>query len=154
MPGPNLASSGAAASVSSLIAGLWNHHPKMSQMFASSGIPYPKLSQPEMEDLLAYIYWLKANGLTGNPQTGANLYQMKQCAACHSPVAGKPASGTALVQSEAAASPYSLLSAIWNHGPRMESLLREKKLPWPALSGEEMRDLVAYFQSGTPPAKK
>ncbi|MGD0309622.1 MAG: c-type cytochrome [Acidobacteriota bacterium] len=153
-PAPNLASSGAAASVSSLVAGLWNHHPRMSQMFASSGIPYPKISLPEMEDLLSYIYWLKAYGSSGNPQAGSNLFRLKQCAACHSPIAGKAAAAASLVQSEATASPYSLLAAIWNHGPRMESLLREKKLSWPALSGEEMRDLVAYFQNGAPPAKK
>ncbi len=151
---PNLASSGSAASVSSLIAGLWNHHPRMSQMFAASGIPYPRISLPEMEDLLSYIYWLKAYGLSGNPQTGSTLYHLKQCANCHSPTAGKAAAAAPLAQSETTASPYSLLAAIWNHGPRMESLLREKKLSWPALSGEEMRDLIAYFQSGTPPAKK
>lgn len=151
---PDLATPGTGASVSSLIAGLWNHHPRMSQMFASGGIPYPKISQSEMEDLLSYIYWLKAYGLSGNPQIGANLYQEKQCANCHSPSEGKPAAAPALVQSEATASPYSLLSAIWNHGPRMESLLRAKKLPWPALSGEEMRDLVAYFRGGTPAAKR
>jgi hypothetical protein len=35
----------------------------------------------------------------------------------------------------------------------MESLLREKKLSWPSMSGEEMRDLVAYFQGVNLPAK-
>jgi mono/diheme cytochrome c family protein len=146
--GPDLASSGATASVSALIASLWNHHPRMSQMFASSSTPYPKISQSEMEDLLSYIYWLKAHGLRGNVQNGARLYRVKLCVNCHSPSAGRPAPGAALIQSEATASPYSLLAAIWNHGPRMESLLQEKKLPWPALSGDEMRDLVAYFQNG------
>jgi mono/diheme cytochrome c family protein len=148
---PNLASSGVAASVNNLIAGLWNHHPRMSQTFAASGIPYPKISLEEMEDLLSYIYWVRAYGLSGNPQAGSNLYHSKQCATCHSPAAGKAALAPPLEKSEVASSPYSLLAAIWNHGPRMETLLREKKLSWPALSGEEMRDLIAYFRAGAAP---
>jgi mono/diheme cytochrome c family protein len=153
LPAPNLASSGAAASVNALIAGLWNHHPRMSQTFTATGIPYPKISLEEMEDLLSYIYWLRAYGVHGNPQTGSNLYHLKQCASCHSPTSDKAALAPSLIRSDATASPYSLLAAIWNHGPRMESLLREKKLSWPAMSGEEMRDLVAYFQGANLPAK-
>jgi len=154
-PGPDLASSGAAASVSSLVAGLWNHHPGMQRTFAAGGIPYPRISLQEMGDLLSYIYWLRAYGLSGNPKTGGSLYRSKDCAACHSPSAGNAAIAPLLSGSQATASPYSLLAAIWNHGPRMESLLHEKKLPWPELSGEEMRDLIAYFRSGSAaPVKK
>ncbi|HYK87537.1 MAG TPA: c-type cytochrome [Acidobacteriota bacterium] len=148
--GPNLASSGTALSVSSTIAALWNHYPRMSQRIATSGVPYPKISLEEMEDLLSYVYWLKAYGLSGDPRAGSALHRSKQCASCHSPAVNKAALAPVLEKSDATASAYSLLAAIWNHGPRMESLLRERKISWPALSGEEMRDLVAYFRSGTP----
>ena len=94
---------------------------------------------------MAYVYWLRAYGLAGNAAVGRNLYHSKQCASCHSPSSGKPAPAKELLGSEATQSVYSLLAAIWNHGPRMESLLRERNISWPKLGGEEMRDLIAFL---------
>jgi mono/diheme cytochrome c family protein len=144
--GPDFSSSGSAASLSSLIASLWNHYPKMSKTIATSGVRYPKIEKDEMADILAYIYWLKATGLGGNSVAGRDLYQSRHCAACHSTSGSKPPVAPSLVKSQTTESAYSLLAAIWNHGPRMESLLRERNITWPPLTGDEMRDLVAFFR--------
>ena len=144
--GPDLGASGTATSMSSLVGRLWAHYPRMSQTIASSGLPYPRISLEEMEDLISYVYWIKAYGLEGNLERGRNLYQSKQCASCHSKSDGKEAIAPPLQSSPATASAYALLSAIWNHGPAMESRLRASKISWPALSGEEMRDLIAYLR--------
>jgi hypothetical protein len=32
----------------------------------------------------------------------------------------------------------------------MDSLLKESRLAWPSLSGQEMRDLIAYLRSARP----
>ena len=152
-PGSNMASSGVSASISSLIANLWNHHPRMSQTIAERGVSYPAVSREEMEDLLSYIYWLKAYGLAGNAEAGRDLYRAKQCASCHTHPKGDSASSASdLERSEATGSPYALLAAIWNHGPQMESLLRQKKLSWPALSGDDMRNLIAFLRGGGGPS--
>lgn len=143
--GPNLASSG-AVSLSSVVAILWNHTPRMDQAKASSGVSYPKISSDEMADILSYVYWLKANGLAGDPEAGRSFYQSKQCASCHSTSGGSPAAAPSLIGSETTESAYALLAAIWNHGPKMESVLRQKQLTWPTLNGEEMRDLIAFFR--------
>jgi hypothetical protein len=45
-----------------------------------------------------------------------------------------------------------LSSAMWNHAPVMETQFRERGLPWPRFSGDEVRDLVAYLLSASPPA--
>jgi len=145
-PGPDFAASGTAASLSSLMASLWNHYPKMSKAMSSSGVRYSKIEKDEMADILAYIYWLKATGVGGNSAAGRDLYQSKQCVTCHSPAGPKPSVGPSLVKSQTTESAYSLLAAIWNHGPRMESVLRERNIPWPPLTGDEMRNLVAYFR--------
>ncbi len=147
---PDLASSGTSISLSALTASLWNHFPRMSQSMAASGAGYPKIKREEMEDILAYVYWLRAFGVAGSPKAGHSLYYSKQCASCHSPATDKPAVAPSLVGSETTTSAYGLMAAIWNHGPRMDALLRERNLPWPALSGEEMRDMVAYFRHGKP----
>lgn len=121
----------------------------MSETIASRGLSLPKISLDEMEHLISYVYWIKAYGLEGNPNTGRSLFNSKQCASCHSKSNGKEAMARALQSSSTASSPYALLSAIWNHGPAMESMLRANKIAWPALTGEEMRDLVAYLRSGS-----
>jgi mono/diheme cytochrome c family protein len=149
-----MVSSGASTSMSSLIASLWSHYPRMSQSISTNRVAYPKISLEEMEDLLSYVYWLKAYGFAGNSENGRTLYQSKQCALCHSPSGGKPASAPDLLKSDAIESVYALLAAIWNHGPKMESLLHEKKISWPALGGDEMRDLVAFFRSRQSPSSK
>lgn len=143
---PDLAASRSATSMGSLVGSLWNHYPRMVEVMAWREVEYPRISNEEMEDLIAYIYWLKALGPEGNAASGRNLYRSKQCATCHSPLAGKPAVAPNLRGSEKTRSVYGLLAAIWNHGPQMESLLRERNLSWPTLKGEEMRDLVAFFR--------
>jgi mono/diheme cytochrome c family protein len=144
--GPDFSASGRATSLSSLIASLWNHYPKMSKTITASGVSYSKIERDEMADILAYVYWLKATGIGGNSAVGRSLYQSKQCAACHSPSGQKSSAAPSLVKSQTAESAYSLLAAIWNHGPRMEALLRERNIPWPPLTGDEMRNLVAFFR--------
>jgi cytochrome c2 len=146
--GPEMASSGRASSLSSLIGSLWNHYPNMSQAIAASGIAYPKISKEEMQDLLAYVYWVKAYGLEGRTAAGRALYESKQCASCHSAPPGKKASAPNLVGADLTRSVYSLLAAIWNHGPKMDALLKQRNIEWPVMTGEQMRDLAAFLRSG------
>jgi mono/diheme cytochrome c family protein len=148
--GPALASTGTAASLSALVSSLWNHYPKMTQAMASKGISRSEMTTADMNDLIAYVYWVRAYGLAGDPAAGQDLYQTKNCAACHSKGPNGTASAPSLVGSETTKSPYAMLAAIWNHGPTMKSHLEQRKIAWPSLTGEEMRDLIAYFQKPPP----
>lgn len=145
-PAIDLTSTKGTLSLNTIVASLWNHYPKISHRFASSGIPYPTISNEEMEHLLAYVYWMKTYGLKGNTLAGRQLYEAKNCVTCHTPSESNDVQAPPLIGSTTAQSPYSLLAAIWNHGPRMETLLKKKNISWPSLTGEEMRDLVAYFR--------
>ncbi len=146
--GPDLSASGDAASMSALIASLWNHYPRMSGAMAGGARVYPRIAKEEMEHILAYVYWLKAFGLEGNVAEGRSLYHSKKCGDCHAPSPDRVAVAPNLLQSETTGSVYALLAAVWNHGPKMESLLRERNLTWPELTGEEMRNLIAFFRKG------
>jgi mono/diheme cytochrome c family protein len=147
--GPDLATVGTPESVSTLVANLWNHYPKMLQAISASGISQTPMTTIEMEDLIAYIYWLRANRLKGDPAAGETLFQTKHCATCHSQTAQGMPVAPLLVGNESTRSPYSMLAAIWNHGPKMEALLRQRKMEWPSLTGEEMRDLVVFLNQGS-----
>ena len=144
--GPNLAAIGVAVSVSSLVTSLWNHYPKMAQAMSAQQIPRTQMTTVDMEDLIAYVYWIRAYGLAGDPTAGQDLYQTKNCARCHSQFSGGVRSAPQLLGAETTRSPYPMLAAIWNHGPKMQSLLQERNIEWPTLTGDEMRHLIAFFR--------
>ncbi|HSP05833.1 MAG TPA: c-type cytochrome, partial [Acidobacteriota bacterium] len=141
---------GSASSLSLLVAGLWNHYPKMAQAMSAKGIQGKQITTTDMEDLMAYIYWARASGFSGNPLAGREVYQTKQCGACHEHDSKGLPAGPPLAGSEATRSPYTMLAAIWNHGPVMQKLLEKRNIAWPALTGEEMRDLIAFFRQPAP----
>lgn len=145
---PDFGAAGGGLSLSSLVARLWNHYPRMAQAMAEHGVPYPRIERSDVEDLFAYIYWLKAFGLNGDATDGHRLFREKGCASCHDDGSAEPTTPK-LVGSSTASSVYSLMAGAWNHGPRMELLLKERNLSWPELTGEEMRNLVAFLRKGT-----
>ena len=144
--GPNLATTGAPESVSSVVAGLWNHYPKMVQAISAKGMARTQMTIADMEDLLAYVYWLRAYGMEGNSASGRVLYETKHCATCHSKTSEGFLTAPSLVGHEASKSPYAMLAGIWNHGPKMQVLLEERHIEWPALTGDEMRHIFAFFR--------
>ena len=44
-------------------------------------------------------------------------------------------------------SPIEMVTAIWNHAPKMEKAFAKKGIQWPNFAGTEMADLVAYLQA-------
>ena len=40
-----------------------------------------------------------------------------------------------------------MVSALWDHGPRMLELMKERKLAWPRFTAMQMSDLIAYLNS-------
>jgi len=48
---------------------------------------------------------------------------------------------------EEVSSPVGLVTAIWNHAPKMEKAFAKEGIHWPNFIGSEMADLVAYLQA-------
>jgi hypothetical protein len=42
-------------------------------------------------------------------------------------------------------SPIEMVTAIWNHAPKMEKAFAKEGIRWPNFIGSEMADLVAYI---------
>ena len=40
-----------------------------------------------------------------------------------------------------------MISTLWEHGPRMLSVMQQRRLPWPRFNAREMSDLIAYLNS-------
>ena len=53
--------------------------------------------------------------------------------------------GPDLAAEEEVNSPVGLVTAIWNHAPKMEKAFKKQGIPWPNFAATEMADLVAYI---------
>jgi cytochrome c2 len=116
---------------------MWNHQPKMKN-------PPPALSEEEMRQILAYLWANQYFRGVGNATHGKTVFAAKGCATCHNdPSSGAPK----LAKGKDAYSAITMVSALWDHGPRMLDLMSQKKIPWPRFTAREMSDLIAYLNS-------
>ena len=87
----------------------------------------------------------------GQPQTGAALFQKKGCTRCHAVnrLGGGPTTNLGLGEASPLG-PGRLVTAMWNHAPRMWEHMRAEDLPYPTLGHEEMAHVFAFlFSAGS-----
>lgn len=144
--GPDLGVQRPRAHIGEMAAALWNHGPTMWAKMKELGRPVPKLSDTEMADLLAYLYFVQYMGHGGNATRGRELFREKSCSTCHA-AGGEGKKGAAdLAASAAVRSPFKWAAAIWNHPIDSERKTAEA----PAASrfnDDEMRDLVEFLRA-------
>ena len=79
------------------------------------------------------------------PDEGQHLFAAKGCAQCH----GEDATGTQLApglrQRASLASVPRLVTAMWNHAPRMWKDMQTRQMDYPSLTPEESAQLIAYL---------
>ena len=91
----------------------------------------------------------KAAHVISNPETGSAVFRTRGCVACHGKTGVGKESGTALRDSGTLSTLPRLVTAMWNHAPRMWEAMRVKQLPYPTLTHEETAQLVTYlYMSG------
>jgi mono/diheme cytochrome c family protein len=120
-----------------IVVDMWNHQPSMKN-------PPPALSQEEMRQILAYVWARQYFRGGGNPDRGKKVFADKSCATCHNdPASGAPKLG----KGKDGYSDITMVSALWEHGPRMLDLMTQKKLAWPRFTSPQMADLIAYLNT-------
>jgi cytochrome c551/c552 len=85
--------------------------------------------------------------LMGDPQTGARIFERKGCPRCHS-VSDMGIVPDVAVAAPIQSDPSQLVTAMWNHAPRMLVAMQHIGMEWPQFQGSEMTDLVAYIREG------
>jgi mono/diheme cytochrome c family protein len=143
--GPDLGVQRPQAHVGEMAAGLWNHGPAMWAKMKELGRPVPKLSDNEMADLLAYLYFVQYMGHSGSATRGRALFREKSCAGCHTAGGEGNKGAKDLTASSAVRSPFSWAAAIWNHP--FEAQKGGGSQATATFGDDEMRDLVAFLQS-------
>ncbi len=143
--GPDLGDLDWDYSVTEIAGLMWNHGSEMAELMKEQKISWPKFSGNEMADLIAYLYFLKFAGKTGDPREGQKVFAQKGCVHCHGADAKGGEFAPDLTKSKGLVSAIDMVQIIWNHAPVMEEKIAEKVIRWPEFSGKEMRDLYAYL---------
>ena len=145
--GPDLGNRRPMPHVGAVAAAMWNHGPTMWAKMKEVGVAFPQLSDREIADLLAYLYFAQYMADNGNATRGGEVWQEKACSTCHA-VAGEGATTAAdLARSSALQSSLTWTAAMWNHAPTLDDKVREAQATWPLFDDDEMRDLVEYLRS-------
>jgi mono/diheme cytochrome c family protein len=134
-------------------AALWNHGVQVAETLAARGVAWPSFQRMDVADLVAYIVTAaqdegRDTGLVvpGIPERGEKLFADKGCATCHAVGAGKSPTAAPRLAAQAhhvSASEFAGLMA--NHGTKAWAVMRQRGLPVPRLSGQEMADIAAYL---------
>lgn len=133
---------------------MWNHAPAMETHMRQMKITWPHFEDNEMNDLLAYVRLERAGPreefalLPADPDRGWQLFQKKNCIACHA-IAGK---GGTTAPDLGAGRPLpptltQVAGRMWNHSPEMWAAMRAKGIERPTFEGKEMADLIAFLYS-------
>lgn len=147
--GPDLATTPAASwSPVRTVADMWSHSPEMWEKIKDAQIGFPRISEQNMVDLLAYLYLIRYVDEPGNAERGKGLFSSKRCSDCHSLSGGASGPGPDLSRLTED-TPIMWAQRMWNHGQGMETLIAQKNIEWPVFQDGEMVDLLAYLQASS-----
>lgn len=85
-----------------------------------------------------------ALSVTPRPAEGRVVFQEKGCARCHGSD-GAGADAPALRERSSLTSLPLLVTAVWNHIPRMSDAMQQSHMAYPTMSNEDMGQLFAYL---------
>jgi mono/diheme cytochrome c family protein len=142
--GPDLGRLEGAKGYFDLAAAMWNHLPRMGARMRETRTDRPQLTAREVNDLIAFLFTAQYWDELGDPKAGETLFSAKGCASCHS-LGGRGGNvGPSLDPLKRANSPVLVATGMWNHGPRMAEVMKERGIARPTFTGKEMIDLIAY----------
>ncbi|MBI3785677.1 MAG: c-type cytochrome [Deltaproteobacteria bacterium] len=145
--GPDLSKVAPARNISEMAGEFWNHGPMMWDAMRTTGVAFSKLSDRDMADLIAYLYFVRYTGRAGDAAKGAAIFKDKGCARCHADGGQENKPAPNLVMSKALETALHWSAAMWNHAATIDNAVRESHATWPTFEDDEMSDLVAYLQS-------
>jgi mono/diheme cytochrome c family protein len=130
-----------------LAAALWNHAPRMADRMRQLGITRPQLDGRETGDLVAFLFTLDYFDPPGDKEAGRRLFAEKRCIFCHQVGGTGGVIAPNLDTIKQFDSPIYLATAMWNHGPQMAEVMREKNIPRPSFKDSELLDLIAFINA-------
>jgi cytochrome c2 len=127
---------------------MWSHATKMWQAVDAANIARPQITAEQAADLYAYL----SGGSGGQSPVGAaargqQVFEAKLCASCHERVRSSDTSAPDLFARTGQFTPFSMVSALWQHGSGMLARMVAQNKEWQVLSAQEMADIIAYLNA-------
>ena len=130
-----------------LSGSIWNHSPAMWKQMEHLRIERATFREPEMADLLAFLYSFRYAEPGGSANLGEVLFAGRGCDRCHGRRAMGTREGPALRASGKNFTSVTMASALWRHGPAMYRRTQDLGLPWPLLSEKDVGDLITFLNT-------
>ncbi|KRT74884.1 MAG: class I cytochrome c [Deltaproteobacteria bacterium CSP1-8] len=141
---PDLGISVSQANITTLITRLWNHAGQMREKFQQKKLQWPHFTETEMNDLMVFLYSLNYEDKPGDPAKGEQVFAQKKCVDCHFKTdVGKQK----IVRDIKTADALLFATQMWNHIPAMEAAMVTQAVPWPEMTGQQLRDVLAFLHS-------
>jgi mono/diheme cytochrome c family protein len=132
-----------------LASAVWNHTPAMLAEMSQRREDRPRLTAPDWEDLLAYLYSVQFLEFPAEVGRGKQAFQSKQCSVCHALKDPSQGPGKAVAEWRPLNDPVTVVYRMWSHSSAMELAGREAASAgpgWMKLDGRDFMDLSVYFQ--------
>lgn len=132
---------------SGLAATMWNHAPVMWANMSSRGVQSGDMDEQAAADLFAYFYSVRYFEKPGDAARGKAIFEQRECAGCHGLTQEKQPGIHPVSQWQTLNHPFALSEAMWNHSRSMLAAMGAKHKAWPALSGQDLADLLVYLRN-------
>ena len=145
--GPKLEALQRRQGVLELTGRLWNHAPAMFEMLKREGHEWPRITAPEMADLMAYLQAEPSRDPPPDLFQGQVILVRKGCLKCHSLRGEGGSVGIEFTKYQGGYdSTLVWAAAIWNHSPRMADHAKQMGILYPRFTSKEMVDLYGYLR--------
>ena len=130
-----------------LAGSIWNHSPGMWKQMEHLRIQRATFREPEMADLLAFLYSFRYAEPGGSANLGQVLFAGRGCDRCHGRLATGTREAPALRGSGKNFTSVSMAAALWRHGPAMYRRAQDLGVPWPMLAEKDVGDLITFLNT-------
>ena len=124
---------------------LWNHAPAMLKHVREARMVPPTLQGEEITDVLRFLASLRYFEPTGSPFLGERVFAERGCASCHGPSAEGTRNAPKLRAGADAFTMVSFATALWSHGPAMNTRAEKLGVPWPNLEPGDVGELISFL---------
>ena len=140
---PDLGKTVAQSNVTKLTTQIWNHVGRMTQKYHQEKMQWPSFAETEMSDLIVFLYSLNYLDKPGDAAKGEKIFAQKRCIECHFKTGEDKQK---LLGAMKAINTTQFAAELWNHTSAMEAAMLTQGVPWPEMTGAQLRDVMAFLQ--------
>jgi cytochrome c2 len=96
-----------------------------------------------MNDMIVFLYSLNYLDKPGDAAKGEKIFTQNKCIECHFKTEEDKRK---LLEVVKATDTTRFAAELWNHTSAMEAAMLTQGVPWPEMTGAQLRDVLAFLQ--------